>query len=228
MVAAKKSAGDADGRERPALGGSGDDRRTDVRERLLAAVVRILAGSGYAGLDSASVSTEAGLSAADFDATFQDRRAAVEAAHEAVFERFRNHILEACGAQADWPLKVKVAVAAALDFAAAAPDQTQLLVLDAILSDRDLARRTAAARDQLAALLAGGRRQLGARVGLPTVTEQLLIAGLAGTISHQLIHGEAKRLPELAPQLVQFTLLPYLGPDEAARVASRPRPEVGR
>lgn len=194
------------------------------RERLALAVAAALAEYGYAALTVEKVLAAAGVSRMTFYEHFANKREAVEVAHEVVFKSFRERLLGACAAQAQWPFKVKVAIGAALDFAAAAPEQAQLLVLDAIASDLVIARRALDARDNLAALLASGRRYADRGPELPSLTEQALIAGLSGAISTRLLYGEAKRLPELAPQLVQFTLLPYLGRAEAARVASRPRP----
>jgi len=34
------------------------------------------------------------------------------------------------------------------------------------------------------------------------------------------MNGEAERLPELEPQLVELTLMPYIGAAEAARLAA--------
>lgn len=201
-----------------------DSDFADQRQRLVLAIAATLAEHGYAALTVEKVLGAAGVSRATFDEHFADKDEAVEVAQEVVFARFRERLLLACAAQAQWPFKVKVAIGATLDFAAAAPDQAQLLVLDARASDLAVARRSMEARDNLAALLASGRRYREGCADLPSLTEQTLIAGLAGAISIRLLRGEAKHLPELAPQLVQFALLPYLGRAEAARVASRPRP----
>jgi AcrR family transcriptional regulator len=194
------------------------------RARLLAAVPEAVAAHGYAGLTVEHVVSIAGVSRPTFYANFANKREAVEVAHELVFARFRERLLSACSAQAEWPFKVKVAIGATLDAAAAAPAEAQLLVLDLLASERSLARQAFDARDNLAGLLSSGRRHAEHGAALPPLTEQALIGGLVGAISTRLLHGEAKRLPELAPQLVQFTLLPYLGHAAAERIAIRPRP----
>jgi AcrR family transcriptional regulator len=198
------------------------------RERLLAAVAETLAEHGYAGLTVERVLAIAGVSRATFYVNFADKEEAVETTMEVAFERFLGLLLRACGAQEEWPLKVKVAIGATLDYAAAAPAQAALLDLGALTANRRIARLATDAKDHLAALLSAGRRYSERGAALPTLTEQAIVAALASAVSTRLTGGEAKRLPELAPQLVQFALLPYLGQAEAARVASRPRPEVGR
>ncbi len=193
------------------------------RERLVLAVAEALAAHGYADLTVERVLEIAGVSRTTFYANFTSKQDAVEAAQEVVFERFLALVLGACSAQQEWPLKVKAAIGASLDFAAAAPAQAALLDLDALTADRQIARRGIDNKDHLASLLATGRRYCERGAELPTLTEQAIVAALAGAVSTRLIGGEAKRLPELAPQLVQFALLPYLGQAEAARVATRPR-----
>jgi AcrR family transcriptional regulator len=198
------------------------------RERLLGAVAEALAAHGYAGLTVERVLEIAGVSRTTFYANFADKEEAVEASMEVAFERFLALLLRACAAQKEWPLKVKVAIGASLDFAAASPAQAQLFDLDGLTANRQIARRATDTKDHLASLLSAGRRYSERGAALPTLTEQAIVAALAGAVSTRLLGGEAKRLPELAPQLVQFALLPYLGQAEAARVASRPRPGAVR
>ncbi len=201
----------------------------DERERLLLAVAETLAEFGYAGLTAERVVSTAGLPISSFLANFPDgRAAAVIAAQEFFFERFIALLLHVCAAQQEWPLKVKVAIGAGLDFAAASPAQALLLDLDALTADRTIARRAIEAKDRLASLLAEGRRHSEHGAELPSLTEQGIVAALTGAVSPRLIGGEARHLPELAPQLVQIALLPYLGREEAARVATRPRPGAAR
>jgi hypothetical protein len=41
--------------------------------------------------------------------------------------------------------------------------------------------------------------------------------------TRSLLAGESERLPELLPDLVEFTLSPYLGPERAADLAEASR-----
>src|SRR6185312_14468629 len=102
----------------------------DQRERLLVAVAEAFAEHGFDGLTIERVVELAGVPRTAFDANFADRHEAVEAAAAAAAERFLAFVLAACAAQEKWPLKVKVAIGATLDFAAAAPAQAALLAVD--------------------------------------------------------------------------------------------------
>src|SRR3954447_10075595 len=199
-------------------------RTMDWRESLLEAVVATTAEFGRAGLTVERVVRRAGTDAATFYAHFADEQAAVKAAHECLFERYLDRLLQACKAQPRWALKVKVGVGVTLDMAAASPADARFLV-ETLVGSWDFPGGVVDSRDRLARLLVSGRAETPHGPKLPGVIESALVGGIAGVISAQLRNGEAKHLPALAPQLVELTLTPYLGRDEAMEVARRPRSE---
>jgi len=50
-------------------------------------------------------------------------------------------------------------------------------------------------------------------------TEEALVGGMVSLISRRIVAGQTAELESLLPDLVEFTLAPYVGNDEAARVA---------
>jgi AcrR family transcriptional regulator len=201
-------------------------KMTESQRRLIDAAVAEMVEVGYAGLSIEGVLDRAGISRSSFNATFSSRQALVEAAYASLFERFIHRLAQTCQSQARWPLKVKVGIGVTLDLAAASPVEARFLSLQSLAVDPALARQGIESRDRLSRLLVPGRTEIPGGAALPGITEQVLVAGIAGVISSQLIRGEAEHLPSLAPQLVEFTLLPYLGAKEAAEVARRPRPPI--
>jgi AcrR family transcriptional regulator len=183
-----------------------------------------LVENGYDDLTVEAVLERAGVPRPEFDSRFAGKEALVEYAYEALFERFLDRLSRAIETQSSWPLKVKVGIGATLDMAAAAPVKAQFLTLDTLATSRALVHQRFESRERLSRLLAAGRTEVPRGTELPGVVEQTLIAGIAWVISSQLRSGEAEQLPALAPQLVELTLLPYLGREEAAAVARRSRP----
>ena len=196
----------------------------DHEPALIEAVIVEAVEAGRADIAPERISARAEISSSAFSACFPSVQAAVEAAHETLFEDFLGRLVRVCDAQPNWPLRVKVGVAAALDLAAASPVRARFLMLDSLAVDRALVLKAIESRERIARLLAAGRSDTRHGPILPAVTEQMLIAGISGVILARLVSGEAKHLPALAPQLVEFTLIPYLGREEAAEVARRPRP----
>ncbi len=199
---------------------------TDRDQALIDALVEETVASGHVDFSVKQVTSRSGLSPADFRRRFPSKRAAVEAVHEMLIESFALRLGRACAAQPSWSLKVKVGIGMTLDLAAASPAKARFLMLDSLAADRELVLMAIESRERLGRLLAAGRSETIHGGALPAITEQVLVAGIAGVILARLVSGEAEHLPALAPQLVEFTLTPYLGRAEAAEVARRPRPRV--
>jgi AcrR family transcriptional regulator len=197
---------------------------TDLDQALIDAVIAETVEFGRFDLSIERVSARSGISLAELRGLYPDVQTVVEAVHDAVFERFLDRLTRACDAQTAWPLKVKVGIGVALDLAAASPATARFLMLDSLAADRPLALRAIESRERLAGLLAAGRSETALGASLPVGAEKVLVAGVSGVILARLVSGEAEHLPALAPQLVELTLLFYLGPEEAAEVARRPRP----
>jgi AcrR family transcriptional regulator len=192
------------------------------RERILAAIATVIAEHGYGGLTVELVIEVAGVSRSTFYVHFSNKREAVLAAHELIFDRFLAALLAACGTEAEWPMKVRAALGATVDFVTARPRQAQILSTGSLNADAALAERAAAAHDHLASLLTSVRPHSPNAGRLPKRTEQFLIAAIASLLGGSLAKGETSRLRSMQTELVELLLIPYYGGDEAARLAALP------
>jgi AcrR family transcriptional regulator len=197
----------------------------DGRERLIDAAVAETVAVGYGALSVEGIARRAGMDQASFFSHFADKEAAVEAAYECLFKRYLSRLLPACEAQPSWPLKVKVGIGVTLDMVAALPVEAQFVVVETLAVPGDFRLRVLDSRDRLTRFLVAGRDQTPYGAEVPAVLESALVGGIAGVISTQLLAGEARHLPALAPQLVELTLAPYLDREAAAEVATRARVE---
>ena len=190
------------------------------RERLIAAAASAIAERGYADLAVKDLIDHAGVSRRTFYQLFEDKLDCVFAAHNAAFSRLNALIVDACASEAAWPDGVVAAVKAGLEYAADSPDEARLILISSHTSSEPLlARRGRAAHEQLAALLRTGRQR--AKVGQeppPPAIEEAIIGAAMSLIGYCLV-DEPNRLPELAPELVQIILTPYIGDGEARRAA---------
>jgi AcrR family transcriptional regulator len=180
-----------------------------------------MAEHGYGELTVAQVIAEAGVSRKTFYEYFANKQEAVLAAHEDVCERFLGLMTRACSREDEWPLKIRAAIVTAVDFAIAEPAPAQLLTVDTLSSNLEIARRVLDVGDHLAALLRSGREKAAPGVELPDLTEKALVGMISAIVASRLINGEAEMLAALEPQLVELTLIPYVGTEEATRVAGR-------
>jgi hypothetical protein len=148
-------------------------------------------------------------------------------AFENSFARLQIRIEEACGNGEDWPRGAAAAIAAAFRFAAADPAAANVLTNEALASGPDGMARYRRLLAYCAERLSAGRQHRQADHDLPALTEQALAGGLASLVAERLARGRASELPSLAPEAIQFALTPYIGVEEAKRIAAvagRPGP----
>lgn len=139
---------------------------------------------------------------------------------EAALARLRYALAEAYGVPDEEPERVAAAIRAGLTFASHNPTTVLVLTSGALSQDplwraryRDLVGRTAR-------VLARCRAARPENARLPAITERALVGSLATLVTHRLDTDRAEELPALAPQAVELALTPYLGADEARRVAN--------
>jgi len=138
------------------------------------------------------------------------------AAFSAAVARLQVAVLAACERQQAWPAKVAAAIAAAVDFAANDPQSVQLLTVDALIRRPDGGQRYVRMIEHFAELL---RADAPPDRGRPKTTEQALVGGVATTMADRLRFETSSALVATTPELVEFVLLPYLGPGEAKQWA---------
>ncbi len=141
-------------------------------------------------------------------------------AFESAFARLQVLLEMACIGGGPWPKRVRVAVRQALDFAAAEPAAASVLTNAALGQGRDGLERYERLMAYLAGLLKPGRAESSHGADLPSTTERSLAGGIATIVANRLARGRAEELPGLSPEVVQFILTPYMGTEEARRIAT--------
>ena len=189
------------------------------RRRLLEAAAEVVAEIGYAELRVKDMTDAAGVSRRTFYQLYDDKLECILAAHESALSRLREVIKTACAGEITWADGVAAAVDAGLRFAVRNPSETRLLLLAThTVSEPRLMGAALAAHEQFAELLRAGRKQRGG--GSPTeLTESAVIGSVTAVLGARLSAGQTEGLRRLGPELVQIILAPYLGYEEAQRVA---------
>ena len=139
-------------------------------------------------------------------------------AFQAAFARLQIAVGTACEPELPWPRRVAAGIRAALEFAAAHPDEAGLLTNRAMATGREGFERYDRMLDHFAQGLRAGREERPRGRDLPALTDKTLVGGLASLIANRLDTGPAL-LPALAPEAIQFVLTPYLGAEGAREVA---------
>jgi hypothetical protein len=139
---------------------------------------------------------------------------------ESAFARLQVEIETACAGQPGWPRGVAAGIRAALEFAAAEPAAARALTTEALADGRPGFTRYSRLIAYLCDLLAPGRTEHPDSERLPDEIERALAGGLTMLVAQRLDTAEHAELPALAPEATQFALTPYLGVDEARRIAT--------
>jgi AcrR family transcriptional regulator len=191
------------------------------RERLIAAVAHVSASKGYRATTIKDISGAAAVSTKAFYENFASKEACFLAAFEAVHGHLQEVIATAVAAVDDWPGQVIAALGAALDFYDAEPDLARLCLVEPVTATPVIAARF---REVVVAaslpLRAGRRQRPGDAEPLPDSTEDSLLGGLVVLTSRSILASD-ESLPALLPDLVEFVLAPYLGPERARVLAEK-------
>jgi AcrR family transcriptional regulator len=184
-----------------------------------------VAAGGYRTTTIAEVVKFASVSTRDFYDLFESKEACFLAAFDAVSDHLTELIGDAAAPEPDWPHQVIAALRAALDFFAAEPDLAHLCLLESVSATPAIALRFREAVLACVPVLAGGRSELAEPDSLLPESESSIIGGAVFLATRSIISGETEKLPDLLPDLTEFTLSSYLGAERAAELAAALRPE---
>lgn len=187
--------------------------------RLLVSLIRSVASEGYNATTITAITDGAGVTTRTFYKYFDSVEDCYLAAFDAAVELLGARLAEAYGSAPEWPLKVRAALAAALEFFSASPALARLCLSEPFVAGPRIARRYQEQIERLVPFLREGRHLSSEVDSFPETTERGLIGSIASQIARKVSAGEAEGLPELLPDLVQFALTPYLGAAEARRIA---------
>jgi len=191
------------------------------RERLIAGLAEAIAENGYAGTTIAHITRHAAVSRRTFYEHFASKDECFVAAYDTVMAELRERVGQAFEEEADWPHAVKAGIGAMLGFLAAEPNLARLCMVEALVAGPVVVERYDSAIQSFVPYFQTGREGRSPEVlaRLSPTTEEALVGGMMSLISRRIIAGKAAELETLLPDLVEFTLTPYLGSDEAVAVA---------
>jgi len=191
------------------------------RERLIAGLAEAVAENGYAGTTIGHITRHAAVSRRTFYEHFSSKDECFIAAYDTVMAELRERVKVAFEAEDDWPHAVRSGIAAMLAFLASEPSLARLCMVEALVAGPVVVERYDAAIRGLVPYFEAGRESCSKKVllRLSPSTEEALVGGMVSLISRRIIAGESTELESLLPDLVEFTLTPYIGTAEAVKIA---------
>jgi AcrR family transcriptional regulator len=187
------------------------------RDRLLEATMRVVAAKGYAATTVADLTKEAGISRTTFYELCADKEACFLAAYDNAVDILVRQISTAYEAEERWPDRARAGLATLLAALAAEPEQARLALVDVAAAGPAAQRRFRAAVQRLTPFFDEGRDFAPGGRGLPANVSRMAAGAVVGLIADELVAGRTDELPRLLSDVLFATLVPYLGPDAAAR-----------
>jgi len=169
----------------------------------------------------ADLTKEAGVSRTTFYELYEDKEACFLAAYDNAVEVLVRRVIAAYEAEQSWPKRAVAGLAALLEVLAEEPALARLSLVDIGNAGPLAQRRYRAAIQRLTPLFDEGRDYASGGRNLPANTSRMAIGGVTGLISDELVAGRAEQLPGLLSDVLFATLVPYIGPDAAAREVER-------
>jgi AcrR family transcriptional regulator len=192
------------------------------RERIITALVDTVAERGYNATTVAHITKAASVSRRTFYEHFADKEACFLAAYEMVADHIRDSMQVAAEAFEEWPQKVRAALGTMLSFLAGEPDLARVCMIEPVAAGGEIAARHRASMQGFVEILKAGRPEHSGERPLPEATEATLVGGIVSLIVREINAGRTKQLEKLLPDLVELTLAPYLGGEQASRLARQP------
>jgi AcrR family transcriptional regulator len=189
------------------------------RERLLTGLVDCVAERGYNATTVAQITKAASVSRRTFYEHFADKEACFLAAYEMVTDHILDSMRAAAGSFDEWPQQVRAALATVLRFLSEEPELARLCMIEPAAAGGEIAARHRETMQRFVEILRAGRPAHAGERPLPEVTEETLVGGAISLIVRELSAGRANQLEQLLPDLVELILSPYVGAEEAERLA---------
>lgn len=189
------------------------------RDRLAAGTIAVVAEKGLHEATISQISAAAGVSRRTFYTYFSSKEECFLAAYATIVEHLRIATDEAAEDGSDWPAAVAAKLRATLEFLDANPDLARFCLIAPQRAGDEIANRYRQAMDQAVAYLCEGMPAPPATKAPSPAIAASLIGGMVALIVRRVEEGG--QLSDLQPDLLEVFLAPFLGREEATRLAQR-------
>lgn len=192
------------------------------RERLIAGLTLALYEVGYQKTTVSLIGQRAAVSKSDFYKHFKSKDDCFITAYDEAIERIRKSVLTACTESAEqaWAQRVSVAMTALLALLTAEPALASIALVEGLRAGPGIYDRYQAAVESFVPYLRDDAPPAPGGGTVPEATDEAVVGGIASLLGRRVLAGEAGRIDQLLPDVLEFALAPYLGTAEARRIVS--------
>jgi AcrR family transcriptional regulator len=190
------------------------------RARIVAALAEETSRQGYRAVTVADIVKRAGIARNTFYENFRSKEECFLATQEHGMTTALERVVDAAGAFQEWPQRVHAGLGAFLGFVVEEPAMARACMVDALSAGPASVRYYEESQQTFVSLFKLGRDVSPRGDELPETLEEALIGGVFWILYQRLTSSQLQAISELLPELVEFTLAPYLGAETAHRFAN--------
>ncbi|HET7444672.1 MAG TPA: TetR/AcrR family transcriptional regulator, partial [Solirubrobacterales bacterium] len=189
----------------------------DHAERALRAFAVVVAEEGYVATTIEAVLRKAQMSATTFYAHFHGKDDAMLAAIDTACSQIMAAVLPAFRRANDWPAGVRAGFGALCNFLASRPALAKLIAVEIYAAGSTaVERRTEGLRPLEEVIGEGFERDS----TVPRIAPEAIVGAVFTLIYRRLQDSGPSSLPSLAPMISYMTLAPFVGAEQACRIAN--------
>lgn len=199
---------------------SADFIARDQRARIINGLALETSERGFHAVTVADIVRRAGIARNTFYENFRSKEECFLAAQQYAMNAALEQVVTAAGEIDDWPRQVEAGLAAFLAYIAREPALARTCMVEALAGGPPAMQAHEEALQSFVSLFRLGRDVSPYGGELPETLEEALIGGVFWILYQRLSLTETEdQVEDLLPELVEFTLTPYLGSGAACELA---------
>ncbi|MGE5407977.1 MAG: TetR/AcrR family transcriptional regulator [Syntrophothermus sp.] len=190
------------------------------RLRIIDALAAETAEKGYRSVTVADIVRRARIARNTFYENFRSKQDCFLATLDYALEEAMRRIVDAASEVESWQGRVRAGLGAFLGYVAEEPALARTCLVDSLSAGPESLARYEDGLQAFLPLFRLGRKVSPRGDELPATLEEAVAGGIFWVVYERIVRGEAERVEELVPDLVEFALTPYVGAEAARRLSS--------
>lgn len=196
----------------------------DQRERLMASFVTVVAEKGYEATTITDIVTGAAISRQTFYKHFDGKEACCLASFDALQGHMQAQMKKAAEPEAEWEDRVAAAVDRMIAFLAENPEAARLLLVESAAVGTPMRPQADRWSERMVEVLELDRgRRLPPYASSIEPIEEPILTGVNAMLSSRVVAGGSASIDDISSEAIVSVLWPYIGFEQAAKVAARHR-----
>jgi AcrR family transcriptional regulator len=181
------------------------------RTKIIAALAEEASEQGYRAVTIADIVRRAGIARNTFYENFGSKEDCFLVAQQHAVSTALGRVIEAAEPFESWPERVCAGLTALLEYMIEEPALARICVIEALAAGPASVKCHQESQQAFASLFRVGRDVSPQGAELPETLEEAIVGGLFWIVYRRLVVATPEAISELLPQLIEFTLTPYLG-----------------